>query len=517
MDINFNNIELDNTNSLFDKEYFEDMDLNDDMEKIYSLVRNDEDFIEYEKEINISKMRVENHKKYHNIKIKIFDNLPNSYYLEVKKIKKIYNEINEKKLLNSNYKETEEIKYKLIQLENLISQFTKKVEKNYQILVKENDNLQKSWSYNIFKNMNIDKEDKNKLLKYYEELVIISSNFKNNIIEDYKIELKRKKYIERICKILKKKELELISNEKNKELELLNRKIERPKEELDDKIRYLSKLIISDSKYIDDFNKFKKLCSTIKSYDPNNLEEARETYKLLCLQDKIDIFVKRLERLFLEEVNDKIKGDNYKLLEKDLDNISKTVNIIENNYYDILNKEELKYIRNIKRSLKNKIVNVEETQNKLNELIKQIWNKYLTDINSYDSNNDYHFICSNNQFIEPIYETVLLTNKIIDKLDNYGDYQIGFICNAANNILYMTNQKDIIDVEENEKKLLKLPIQIEEKIDNLNDCYKIALNGTKVVFIGVYFIDDGDLNKLTKAEDLSKIYNIPLIKIKRDN
>ena len=69
MEIKFNNTELANTNSLFDKEYFENMDLTEDMEHIYSLVKNEEEYEEYEKEMNLSKMRVDNHKKYCFLKI----------------------------------------------------------------------------------------------------------------------------------------------------------------------------------------------------------------------------------------------------------------------------------------------------------------------------------------------------------------------------------------------------------------------------------------------------------------
>ena len=55
------NDKLANTNSLFDKEYFENMNLNEDMEKIYSLVSHEEEYNEYEKEMNLSKLRIDNH------------------------------------------------------------------------------------------------------------------------------------------------------------------------------------------------------------------------------------------------------------------------------------------------------------------------------------------------------------------------------------------------------------------------------------------------------------------------
>lgn len=507
MNYSFND-ELANTNSLFDKEYFEDMDLNDDMEQIYSLIKNDEEYEEYEKEINLSKMRVDNHKKYHSIKIKNFDNLPNLYYLDVKKIKKIYSEIDEKKILKSNYNESEEIKYKLLQLEKLIDNFKNRLEKDYKIISKENDNIQKMWNYKVINNVDVSPEEKKELLKYYEELIIISSDYKNNIYEDFKMEIKRKKYINKINLILKKEQKKLIDKQKQKELDLLNKKIKKPKQKLNDKLKYLQMLIIDNSKYEEDFNKFKKLCNAIKNYDKNNLEEARDTYKLLCLQDKIDIFVNRLEKLFLEELEKQIKGKEYKEYEINLMKLNNITDKIEKNYYDTLNKKDAKYIREIKRKLKDKIINIEEEKNNLSLLIKRIWKNYLTDVYTYNPNEDYHFICSNNQFIEPKYETILLTNKIVNKSENYGEYQIGFICNHIDNI---------IDMENNELEILKLPIQVEKSFVDFNDYNKIFLDGNKTILEAVYFIDDGDINKLYKAIELANIYNIPLIKLKRDN
>ena len=517
MEIKFNNTELANTNSLFDKEYFENMDLTEDMEHIYSLVKNEEEYEEYEKEMNLSKMRVDNHKKYYNIKIKYFENLPNKYYLDVKKIKKIYNEINEKRILKNNYKDSEETKYKLIQLEKLIDEFKTKLEKDYKIISKENDNVQKLWNYKFIKRVNVSKEEKTKLLNYYNELIIVSSNFKNNVFEDIKVEFKRREYIDKINQIIKEEEKNLVDKQKQKELDLLNKKIQKPKQELNDKVKYLEMLIIDNSKYKDDFKKFKKLCNAIKNYDKNNIDEARYTYKLLCLQNKIDIFVNRLEKLFLEELEKQIKGNEYKEYEINLMKLSNVTKEIEKNYYDTLNKIDSKYIRELKRKLNDKIINIGEEKQKLNLLIKKLWKVYLTDVYAYNSDKDYHFICSNNQFIEPKYETILLTRDIVKKTDNYGEYQIGFICNNIDNIMYTTEKHDIMDVENNELEFLKLPSQVEKSFVDFNNYNRILLDGNKTVLEAVYFIDDGDINKLYKAIELANTYNIPLIKLKRDN
>lgn len=74
-----------------------------------------------------------------------------------------------------------------------------------------------------------------------------------------------------------------------------------------------------------------------------------------------------------------------------------------------------------------------------------------------------------------------------------------------------------MEVGEEELDYLKLPNQVENNFNNLKESYKIALDGNKTVLTAVYFIDDGDINKLNIAIELANTYNIPLIRMKRDN
>ena len=334
MIINYNNDELDSTNSLFDKDYFEDMDLNDDMEKIYSLVRDKEDYGEYEKEVNLSKLRIDNHKRYHRIKLELIENLPNYFYLDVKNIKSIYSKINEKKILKANYEESEKNKARLLEIEKLWNELKFKVENEFQKLTKENNKDQKLWDYSILKSMNIDEDELKKVLDYYDKLLIITSRISSNVFIDYKNELERKKFIDKIKKIIEDESQKLRDSAKEKELKLLNSKIEIEVISLNNKLDYLDKLIIKDSIYKLDYKKFKTLCDNIINYDKKSLDEARETYKLLCIKKKIDIFIDRFERLFLQEVEKEIKGKDFKKLEIDIEKIKEIVKKIEDNYYD---------------------------------------------------------------------------------------------------------------------------------------------------------------------------------------
>ena len=510
------NEKLANTNSLLDKEYFENMDLNEDMEKIYSLIKNNEEYSEYEKEMNLSKLRIDNHKKYHRIKINLIEDLPNYFYLDVKNIKSIYSKINENKLLSENYEEAEKNKYRLIELEKAFNELKFKVEKELKNILKKNNNDQKLWGFDVFKNLVFDKDELKKVLNYYDTLLFITANVYDDVFSEYKNELVRRKIIDKINKILDEEAEKLKNSAKIKELRILNNKIEEGIRKLNDKLNYLDKLVPDNSEYLPDYKKFKMICETLINYDKESLKDVRETYKVLCVEEKLDIFIKRFETFFLIELEKLIKGKEYQKLEIEMEELKEIIKKIEE-YSDFLDSENNKYIRNLKRSIKEKIIDIKKEKEKINNLIRKIWNKYLTDINLFNFNIDYHFICSNNQFILPIQECILITKKMIEQDSNYGEYQIGFICDSLDKIMYMTNKEDIIDKEDQDLDYLKLPNEIEENFRSFKDCTKIALDGNSTSFIAVYFIDDGDNIKLKTAEELSNTYNIPLIKFKRDN
>lgn len=510
------NDKLVNTNSLFDKEYFENMDLSEDMEKIYSLVSDTEEYNEYEKEMNLSKLRIDNHKKYYRIKINLIEDLPDKYYRDVKNIKNIYSKINASKLLTANYEESEKMKYKISELDKAFNELKFKVELDLKQLLKINNNDQKPWGFDTFKNLIYVKDELKKVLNYYDTLLIVTSNVYDDVFSEYKNEIVRRKIIVKIKKILNDEAEKLKNNEKLKELKLLNIKIENKIFELNGKLDYLDKLAPEDSEYLPDYNKFKKLYKALIEYDNTSLKEAKEIYKTLCLQDKLDIFIKRFETFFLKEVEKIIKGKDYEKLEENLEKLKDVVKNIDA-YYNTLDKDDARYIRNLKRNIKDRIINISEEKENLNKIIRKIWKNYLTDIYSFNSKKDYHFICSNNQFILPKYECILLTKEIIKKEKKYGEYQIGFICNNVDNIMYITEKKDVMEVGEEELDYLKLPNQVENNFNNLKESYKIALDGNKTVLTAVYFIDDGDINKLNIAIELANTYNIPLIRMKRDN
>ena len=148
-------------------------------------------------------------------------------------------------------------------------------------------------------------------------------------------------------------------------------------------------------------------------------------------------------------------------------------------------------------------------------IVDDIWRNTITDVSKFDITKDYCFLCTNNPFIDEKYQAILITNKEIQKVTNYEDYQIGFICGYDSNVLYVTENDDIMSVQYDDMSYLKTPKQIEDEFINFKVCNRIALNGFKTVLQAVYIIDDDDEVKLKKAIDLSESYELPLIKIRK--
>ena len=101
-------------------------------------------------------------------------------------------------------------------------------------------------------------------------------------------------------------------------------------------------------------------------------------------------------------------------------------------------------------------------------------------------------------------------------MDDYEDYQIGFICGYNDNILYMTENDDIMTVDNDDMSNLKTPLQLEQEFINFRICNRIALDGYITKIEAVYLIDDGNMDKYIKAVELANMYNLPLIKFKKE-
>ena len=105
---------------------------------------------------------------------------------------------------------------------------------------------------------------------------------------------------------------------------------------------------------------------------------------------------------------------------------------------------------------------------------------------------------------------------MLNRVNDYSRYQIGFICNFNDNLLYVTENNDIMTVAHEDMSNLKTPKQIEQEFVNFKVKNRIALNGYITNISAVYFINDGEFIKYKKALELANQYNLPLIILKKD-
>ena len=183
---------------------------------------------------------------------------------------------------------------------------------------------------------------------------------------------------------------------------------------------------------------------------------------------------------------------------------------------DLLFDYEKEIINNVYSELSTSEYDITNLYKNLRQVVNSIWERTLTKVDLYKQDEDFCFICSNNQFIDEKYQTILITKKMLDRVEDYSDYQIGFVCNFNKNILYVTENDDIMSADYNDMSNVKTPKQIEQEFINFKICNTIALNGFLTKIEAVYYIKDDNPKIYEKALELSNMYNLPLIELKKD-
>ena len=505
---------LDITNAFFDSA-FTDIDLNSSMEKIYEIIDNDRLQAEFEKQVNLTKLRNENYTRYNQINISKYKNLPDELSEYALSIINLYGQIDVKNILTDNYEDSKKSKEKLdnislkiTKLENMISSYLKEV------IIKNNEN-QSKFSITYFKNLDVDEKTKQELINRYDDLILCSALIPKDIYEELRIQERRKEYINEIFKKVKtanKQTLNLLSQDK---IQLLNVSINLEIQKYKERIGYLEDLIPEHSKYLDEFNEFKDFFNRLIAYDDESYENTKQIFEILTDSTKVQNRIDTLENLFIDE-RDSLRRESKFVYEKiGIKNLKSSLNYITANYVAKLSEENKKVIEYIHEQLNGNSYDLDELNRTLKSVVKAIWKEQITDVYSFDPDEDYYFICSNNQFIDEKYETILITKKELDRVDDYEDYQIGFICPYNDNILYITENEDIMTVKDDDMSDLKTPIQIEQEFVNFKVCNRIALNGHITSIQAVYLINDGNMEKYLKAVELANMYKLPLIELKK--
>ena len=507
---------LDNTNTFFDYS-FETIDLNSDIEKIYEIINYEELYDEFERNVILTNLRNENHKRYHKINTLRYKNLPQDLNDVIEDIMNLYNYIDSKKILTDDIYDSENTKILLDNISRRIDRLNRMVKSYLKEITKNNDQRQSKFSMTYFENLDINSELKKDLVEKYNNLVLYSSEITEDIYEDLKRQTKREQYINEILKLLNIEEEKKISLQKKDKLKILNKKIDIEIAKYKEQIQYLEDIIPTNSRYIEEFNNFKNFCNKLIAYDDTSYENTKQTFEILSDELRFKAYISNFEELFIQEKLDKENEEKFIFEKVGIKNLKTSLNYITANYMDKLNDDDKKIIQYIFDKLNSETYDLEELNKCLKLIVRNIWNLDITDVYKFNPNEDYYFICSNNQFIDEKYQTILITKKEINRVDDYQDYQIGFICGDNDNIMYITENDDIMSVDSDDMSNLKTPLQLEQEFINFKVCNRIALNGYKTKIQAIYFINDGDIDKYKKAIELANIYQLPLIELKKDN
>lgn len=499
---------MDTNDEFFFDDYFGNINLKEELRKFYQIINEEE----FNKESNLTDIRNENYKRYNDINLVLLEKLPNDFEVIVNEIKRIYSYILPNQILISDFEDSYEIKkildsiYSYLQeLNNIIKIESTKLEKinnDRQLKIKDIDFS------------NFDKKVLHEVLNKYNDIVLYSSVTEENIIENYNRQINIKKDLNDLYRIIN---LELDDSNDNKDiLKKLNDEINIEINNIKDKILYLEDLIIEKSEYQEEFNVFKSYFTNVIAYDDNNYSDVNRVHHIICDDLKLKSLICYFEESFIKEI-EKLKQEETFVYEKiGIKNVKKSLDYICANYMDFLTEEEKSTINDLYNTLNNNVFVLKKVYDKLKKIVVKIWKETVTDPYEYTINKDFCFICSNNQFIDEKYQTILITSKMLERTQDYSDYEIGFICEFNNNILYVTENEDIMTVDHNDMSNLKTPKQIEQEFINFKVCNRIALNGYQTKINAVYIIGGQDLIKYKKAVELSNQYKIPLIVLKKD-
>lgn len=497
-------------------DYFENMDLDVDMQSLYDLMDDPRLTDEYEKRKKLNKLRTENHRRYHNIRISKLENLTYDFNYIIRDTLNLYRAIDSKRLLAHTYDKAENTKVVLDKIYRNLNRLDRIVKNTLKDLIKRNDELEEKLSLDYFNTFDLTSTDKKLLTIIYNKLLLIDPIVSGDAYDNLSIQMKRNKYITDIFKILNI-DIKDICISEGEILKDINEKINKKIIEYNDKIRYLQDLIQENSKYSDNFNKFINYFNSMIAYDDTNYDSTNNVYEFLYNDDNLNLSIKKYEELFIDEREKNRKEENFIYEKFGIKNLKSSLDCIKKYYFDNLDDDSKNVIIHISNKIESGKYNLEQIETAFGVIVKDIWKKTITDVYYYNPKEDYCFLCSNNQFIDTKYQTILITKKVLNMVDNYYDYQIGFICSYNDNLLYMTDNEDINTVNYNDLSNLKTPIQVEQEFVNYGICNRIALDGSKTTFDAVYYINDGNKEKYIQAMKLANTYKLPLLVLEKDN
>ena len=502
---------LQDSNNIFD-DYFDTTNLNDELRRFYDFLNDEELNESFETESKLTNIRNENYRRYSDINLLCLDNLSIDFENISKEIKKIYSFIDSEELLKDDIETAIDNKKIIDLVYYYLDKLEKMVEDELKLLDHQNDIRQKKVKEIDYSQ--IDEKTLREILIKYNNIVLFNSTLEETVFDNYSKQIKRKEYLNELYKLIN---LELSNvNQESSEKKDLNNEIEIEIRNINDRIAYLEDLMIEKSKYETEFKVFKNYFSNLIAYDDSDYTDLSRVHYNICEDLKIKSLLNYFEDSFIKERENILKEEKFIYEKFGIKNLNASLDYISANYMDLLDGIEKETINNIYKLINDGNYELSNLYSQLKNIVNTIWDKSITNVYSYKQNEPFCFICSNNQFIDERYQTILITNKMLDRVEDYSDYQIGFICNYSNNILYVTENNDIMTVNHNDMSNLKTPKQIEQEFVNFKVCNRIALNGFLTKVEAVYYINDKNSNNKIKAIELANMYCLPLIELKKD-
>ena len=488
----------------FFTEYIDLENIDTELKRFYQFINEDDS--------DLQNVIIKNKESYKNIDLNRLNILPVDFKEIVDSIKKVYSFIVIDSLDSLDINIVNENTKKINLLNNYIEQLEKFLKKEIIELKKENS-IRKDKIKKI-KYESVTKETLYKILFNYNNLLSFGFNECDNVYEEYVYQLKIKKEINKIYRLINL-ELDTLNysiDVKQSLKEKLNKKIS----EINSKIEYLGDLIIENSDYKNKLVEFKKYFNKLISFNDEDYNSIINVYNKLMNDSFINNKIESLENLFIKEREFFVKEEEFIYKKLGIKNIKQSLDYISANYIDDLDFENKKIIENLYKDINKNKYSLVDVYEKIISITNFLWKKELTDVYSYVPGDDFNFICTNNQFIDEKHQSILITKRMLDVVNDYSDYQIGFICGFDNNILYVTEESDIMNVKHEDMSNVKTIKQIEQEFVNFKIRNRIALNGYKTSLCAVYLINDGDYIKYKKAVELANQHNLPLIILRKE-
>lgn len=488
----------------FFTEFIDTENMDTELKKFYQVINEDDS--------DLQALVTKNKESYKKIDLDKLSVLPNDFKEIVDSIKKIYSFIIEDSLDSLDVNIINENTKKIDLLNNYIEQLENFLKKEIIELKKENNNRKDK--IKKIKYESVTKETLYKILFNYNNLLSFGFTECNNVYEEYVYQLKIKKEINKIYRLINLEvdtlnySIDMRQSLKDK----LNKKIT----EINSKIEYLGDLIIEDSDYKNKLVEFKNYFNKLISFDDEDYNSIINVYNKLMNNSFINNKIESLENLFIKEREFFVKEEEFIYKKIGIKNINQSLDYISANYIDDLDIKHKKMIEDLYKEINEDKYNLIDIYEKIISLTNFLWKKQLTDVYSYVPGDDFNFICTNNQFLDEKHQSILITKRMLDIVNDYSDYQIGFICRFDDNILYITEEDDIMSVKHEDMSNVKTIKQIEQEFVNFKIRNRIALNGYKTSLCAVYLINDGDFIKYKKAVELSNQHSLPLVILRKE-